>query len=119
MKSSATLALARGYRVPVGVANVEGKKVIEWVEKPLLNLYVGIGILILDAKILTQLPLLSEKKKELDITKDLIPYLVEKGYPVNAYLTDSYWYDVGSIEKYEKLNNSELEKYFNFLFPSL
>ncbi len=60
-----------------------------------------------------------EKKKELDITKDLIPYLVEKGYPVNAYLTDSYWYDVGSIEKFEKLDNNELEKYFNFLFPSL
>lgn len=50
--------------------------------------------------------------------RDLIPYLVTKGELVHAYFTDSFWYDVGSTEKYEKLDNGEIEKHFSFLLDS-
>lgn len=116
---AATLALARGYQVPVGVAELKGDTVVGWVEKPVLGLNVGIGILALDAEVLSGLSLLSENKKDLDITKDLIPYLVYRGDPVHAYVTDSFWYDVGSTEKYEKLDNGTIEKHFSFLFPEI
>jgi mannose-1-phosphate guanylyltransferase len=112
----ATLALASGYQVPVGVAELKGDTVVGWVEKPTLNLNVGIGILALEAKALNELPRISENKRDLDIMKDLIPHLVDRGNPVHAYITDSFWYDVGSTEKYEKLDNGTIEKYFGFLF---
>lgn len=115
-RAVATVALARLFQVPVGVAEVEGDAVTKWVEKPTLDLNVGMGILVLSTKVLGTLSHLSKDKKNLDITRDLIPYLVEKGVPVQAYFTKSFWYDVGSVEKFEKLNNGEIEKHFKFLF---
>jgi mannose-1-phosphate guanylyltransferase len=41
----ATLAVAHGYQVPVGVAEVKGKRLVGWVEKPTLDINAGIGIL--------------------------------------------------------------------------
>jgi len=35
---------------------------------------------------------------------------------VKAYVTDAFWYDVGSLEKYEKLDHDDIEKRFAFLF---
>jgi NDP-sugar pyrophosphorylase family protein len=44
---------------------------------------------------------------------DLIPHLIAKGRRVEAYVTEDFWYDVGSTEKYEKLNSDLLEKIFD------
>ena len=115
-KSAVTLAVVHGYQVPVGVASVDGTRVVRWVEKPQLNLDVGIGILAIDAEILEQLSQMGKGAKELDITRDFIPWLQDKGYPVGAYVTDSFWYDIGSTEKYEKLDNGLIDKTFKFLF---
>lgn len=40
-----------------------------------------------------------EERKRLDFGYDLIPYLVEKGFPIYGYEID-VWFDVGSPEKY-------------------
>jgi len=114
--AAATLALAKGYCVPVGVAEVKGGEVVGWAEKPTLDLHVGIGILAFDARVLEDLPPMVEAKKELDITGDVVPYLVHRGDRVQAYLTDSFWYDVGSVEEYEKLDNKVIEKTFSYLY---
>jgi mannose-1-phosphate guanylyltransferase len=114
--AAATLALAKGYSVPVGVAEVKGGEVVGWAEKPTLDLHVGIGILAFDARVLEDLPPMAEAKKELDITGDVVPYLVHRGDRVQAYLTDSFWYDVGSVEEYEKLDNKVIEKTFSYLY---
>ena len=114
--AAATLALARGYNVPVGVAKVKGGSVVGWAEKPAIDIHVGIGILALDSKVLGELPSLAENRKELDIMGDLVPYLLGRGAPVGAYVTDGFWYDVGSIEKYEKLDNDAVDRHFSFLY---
>ena len=115
-KAAATLALARGFQVPVGVAEVKEKRVTHWVEKPELDLLAGIGILALDAGVLEELRSLGRSLSDLDITRDFIPHLINKGYLVSAYITDAFWYDVGSTEKYEKLDNGVIEKHFRFIF---
>ena len=48
--------------------------------------------------------------------RDFIPYLIERGMPVKAYVTDAFWYDIGSLEKYEKLDHDDVERRFAFLF---
>lgn len=40
------------------------------------------------------------KKGSFDIGSDLIPYLIENGYPVYGYVSDKLWFDVGSPPRY-------------------
>jgi mannose-1-phosphate guanylyltransferase len=47
---------------------------------------------------------------------DFIPFLVENGRLVKAYLTDAFWYDIGSIERYERLENNLLKRELDYLF---
>ncbi|NIW12785.1 MAG: hypothetical protein GWN31_02375 [Candidatus Thorarchaeota archaeon] len=46
----------------------------------------------------------------------VIPHLVRIGKPVYGYLSDAFWYDVGSTEAYEKLSPKLVEETFSYLF---
>lgn len=114
--AAATVALAKGYHVPVGVAQLKGSYVESFVEKPLLDLSVGIGILALRGRTAEDLEHLHKLSKKVDLMRDLLPYLIQNGKPVTAYLTDAFWYDVGSIERYEKLDNDVIDNHLSILF---
>lgn len=114
-KAMATLALSTGYQVSVGVAEVSEGKLIDWAEKPTLGLNVGIGILMLNGSVLRELEQLSLDHSEFDIMSHLIPHLIKKN-AVQAYFTNAFWDDVGSAERYEKLENGIIEKHFEYLF---
>ena len=115
--ATATLALTKGYQVRVGVANVDGNDITLWREKPTLDLYAGIGIMTLNGAAITELEELfaSTQTKEIDIMSHFVPYLLKKRLCVKAYVTDAFWYDIGSTERYEKLENSELEKALHYI----
>jgi len=114
--SAATVALARGYKVPVGVARIRGSRVENFVEKPLFDLLVTIGILVLRSDILSYLERLHNLSQNIDLMKDLLPCLIQNGKSVSAHLTDAFWYDVGSIERYEKIDNHVIENHLSCLF---
>jgi len=111
--SAATLAMANGFSIPVGVAEVEGRVVKSWVEKPKIDVYAGIGIVALSPVALGALKELAISRERIDIMGDLISFLLERGEKVEAYLTDAFWYDVGSTEKYEKIDNGLIDKLFS------
>lgn len=107
--------LSRRYRVPVGVAEVRGGEIVQLVEKPDLNINITTGIFALQSKVLKSLELLKLSRLEripkgLDIMADLISHLIEDGKKVIPYMTDAAWYDVGSIENYEKMDNNIIER---------
>lgn len=110
--SVATLAVTNGFEVPVGVAEVEGRDVKGWVEKPRIDIYAGIGVVALSPVTLVGLKELAVGREDVDIMGDLVPYLLKRGEMVKAYLTDAFWYDVGSTEKYEKIDNGLVDKLF-------
>lgn len=112
-----TIAVARGYRIPVGVVYVEGNRVLKMEEKPILDLPVSIGILAIKIEVLEYLKMLSEEYigGEMDIMSHLIPTLISMNVPVYAYLTDRFWYDVGSTERYEKLDVKLVDRLFKYL----
>ncbi len=110
-KASATIAITRKYQVRVGIANLEDDRIIGLKEKPVLDLPVTIGVIILDGKVLEMLETLSKRKRNFDIMGDLIPSLLRSGESVNAYFHDSFWYDVGSTERYEKLDHETVDKF--------
>jgi mannose-1-phosphate guanylyltransferase len=111
--AAATLALSRGYQVRVGVAEVTEGAVTGWTEKPTLDLQVGMGILVLDASVLPALERLSARDGTLDLMSHLIPHLLATGAVVHAYVTEAFWYDVGSTERYEKLDNSVIDTFLD------
>ncbi|RLE74590.1 MAG: hypothetical protein DRJ56_07215 [Thermoprotei archaeon] len=102
--SAATLALSRGYRVRVGVAHLDADgRVTKFEEKPQLELPVSIGVLVLSARSFRYLEEVVAEHESPDVMSHLIPLMIERGERVMGYVTDAFWYDVGSIERYEKL----------------
>jgi mannose-1-phosphate guanylyltransferase len=106
-----TVALSRKYELPVGVAEVVDDRVVSFTEKPSIDLYVSIGILVINSKIIAELDRLALERNNLDIMSDFIPYLIKNGRLVKPYIIDAFWYDVGSTEKYEKLTNELVQRY--------
>ncbi len=104
-QASVTLAVTNGYEVPVGVATIKGTTVVNWVEKPKIDLYAGIGIVVLSPESLEALKEIAIGRDTVDIMGDLVPHLIMNGKRVEAYVTDAFWYDLGSTEKYEKLDH--------------
>ena len=112
----ATLALASGFSVRVGIAELsDDGKIKGFVEKPMVKKPVSIGIVALEGEVLEDIGnALSDGS--LDLMGDVVPRLIEDGKPVYGYLTDAFWYDVGSIEAYEKLDHNHVNELFTYLF---
>lgn len=108
--AAATLAVTKGYEVPVGVADLKGTRVDNWLEKPKIDLFAGIGIVVLSLESIETFNEIAFSKEKVDIMSDFIPYLLKKGKRVEAYLTNAFWYDLGSTEKYEKLDNGLVDE---------
>ena len=105
-----TLVLASRYQVPVGIAEVsDGDDVIELREKPWLPLKATIGILAVNPSLLDGIE--KDLGRSFDIMGDLIPKLIKDGCKVKAYIYDGLWYDVGSMEKYIKLDHKTLAEF--------
>ncbi|MDK6027999.1 nucleotidyltransferase family protein [Ignisphaera sp. 4213-co] len=109
-KADATVVLADKYQVPVGVAKIDNlNNVVELVEKPWLNFYVSIGVLVMEPYILKNVE--NYLGKSFDIMSDLVPWLIRKGFSVKAYIYNDFWYDVGSLERYVKLDYNVIKKF--------
>lgn len=110
--SDLTIAVATGYRVPVGVAEVEDEVVTGLLEKPRLEGSVVVGIFALKPAILEHF---REAKGKLDFVGQVIPKIIDEGAEVHAYFFDGTWFDVGSSEEYEKLKPEDIDKLYSHL----
>jgi len=113
--AAATLALSMNYNVSVGVAQVEGTRVVKLEEKPPLGRPVTMGILAVKTESLSVLAEIARPNSEVDLMRDFIPELIRRGQRVEGYVTDAFWYDVGSIERYEKLDPLLVDSELSFL----
>jgi len=107
-----TIALTRVEKVEeYGIAELDKDMMIKrFIEKPLAerapsNL-ANAGIYLLSPEVRKiveneEVKKMMEERRRLDFGFDLIPYLVDKGFPVYGYEL-KVWYDVGSPERYLK-----------------
>ena len=108
-KYDAVLVVANRYQIPVGVAEVDdNNNVLSLREKPWLNVKVTIGILSLNTDVLKNIE--NELGTKFDIMGDLIPYMINNKMKVKAYIYNDDWIDVGSLERYKKIDNNLLKK---------
>jgi len=115
--ADATLALARRYNISVGKADLEGTRITRFIEKPDLMQPVSIGILVLSGSVMKDMVVLQAEGRfrSFDLMGDVVSWLVARGRRVEGYLTDAFWYDVGSIERYERLSQEKLTEAMGFL----
>ncbi len=106
-RAAATLAVSPTFQLPVGVAEITSGRVKALREKPQIPINVTIGILLLEAHTVRKAP------EAADIMADLIPTLIQQGEKVAAYISDAFWYDVGSTERYEKLTSEMVDKHLS------
>lgn len=115
--ASATIALTTGLKINEGVGTVEGDWITEFVEKPRLDMRASIGILVLEGAVVKDMATSQEEAQSLsyDLMGDVVQRMVSEGGKVAAYLTDAFWYDVGSIERYERLSNEQISEELGYL----
>ena len=101
--ADATLVLASGYPLPVGVANVRGSRIMKVTEKPTLSLNVMTGCMILGPKATKLLRRIASAEKT-DLMTHFVPELLSHRQRVVAYFLKGRWYDVGNVTSFEKLN---------------
>jgi mannose-1-phosphate guanylyltransferase len=108
-----TVALSSGFKVRVGLANLDRNgKILGFEEKPTLEKPVSVGISVLKGEMLEVMRSLKGEKQELDLMGEVFPHLLEVGKPVYGYVSDAFWYDVLSTEAYEKLDPKLVDETF-------
>ena len=112
-KAWGTVALSSGFKVRVGLANLDSDgKIIGFEEKPTLEKPVSVGISVLNGETLEDMKALKGEKQELDLMGEVFPHLLKVDKPVYGYVTKAFWYDVLSIEAYEKLEPKLVDDIF-------
>ncbi len=115
--AKATIALTTELRINEGTAEVDGDWITAFKEKPLLDTMASIGVLVIDGSIIDDMMKLQVGSQftSFDMMGDVVQYLVEYKHKVAAYLTNAFWYDVGSVERYERLGNERINEELGFL----
>lgn len=96
-EAALTIAMHRkSVDIHLGVIESHGGLVTGYVEKPTLHYDVSMGIYVYDARALDYLP---EGSCQFP---DLVLRLLDAGVPVATFMTDAEWYDIGTVEEYER-----------------
>ncbi len=109
--AASTIVTNQGYRLPVGIIEERNGRVTSLIEKPTLEIQVGIGLVIIEGFTLGILESLCKRMTTVDLMRDFLPAIIKSGLKVKAFRSDALWYDVGSLEQYEKLNELPVNKF--------
>jgi len=114
--AAATVALARGFRIRVGTADTENGFIKGFHEKPEIDDPVSVGILVISGSVVKEMSEMhkGEDDGSFDMMGDVVPYLIEKGKPVGAYVSKAFWYDLGSLERYERFEQERLSRMLKY-----
>ena len=96
--ADATMVVRKwSQQIPFGVVNLDGEKIIDIAEKPVIQKFISAGIYVL-SKVVTDL---ANQNERLDMP-DLFARSKEKGLKLIAYEMDGYFTDVGRIDDFDR-----------------
>jgi mannose-1-phosphate guanylyltransferase len=113
-RADLTLVLSTNYSVPVGIAEVKRGRVMGFREKPKLGFNVTTGCMAMSKSCL---PVLASTVNEggTDMMSHFVPKVLGEGMDVRPFYLKGFWYDVGTTEAYEKLDDETVERNLKFL----
>lgn len=104
----ALVAVENPLEFGVALLDSEGR-LKRFVEKPgwgeVFSNTINAGIYVIEPEVLELIP----KGTEFDFSRDLVPLLLKKGYPVYGYIHNGYWRDIGNTEAYRKVHEELLD----------
>lgn len=112
-KASASIALTPVEDPTIyGVVETDaGNRVKRFVEKPswdeVTTNMINAGIYILEPEILNYIP----PKVFFTFERNVFPAALERGQAIYGYPSEAYWIDIGTPEKYLRLNHDLLQRY--------
>jgi NDP-sugar pyrophosphorylase family protein len=91
--------VTKAFQTPLsyGVIRCEGDQIVEITEKPVLESIINAGIYCIEPKCLEVIP-----ENEPYGMNTFIRTLIQKGFSVGQYRMDSYWFDIGQFQDYER-----------------
>lgn len=106
-----TVALnRREVKIDFGITNVSNDRIVEYIEKPVINHLVSMGIYVLENRVFDYI----KPGEYLDLP-DLVKKLIKEGETVNGYVFGGYWLDIGRYEDCNKANE-DIEDVYSKLF---
>ena len=109
-----TLVLSNNYAVPVGIADVTRGRVSAFREKPNLGLKVTTGCMAISKRCESVL-YNTVNDGGTDMMSNFVPAVIKEKMNVRPYYLRGFWYDVGTTEAYEKLDDETVERHLRFL----
>lgn len=83
---------------------------VSFIEKPkpeqIFSNFINAGIYIFEPEVLKKIP----ANKVVSVERDVFPELLVKGHKIAVYRDDSYWIDIGTIEKYIQVHQDIMDK---------
>ncbi|MEM1971016.1 MAG: nucleotidyltransferase family protein [Candidatus Anstonellales archaeon] len=94
--SNLTIALKiHNVIIEYGVAMIDNNRILNFEEKPTYTYYINTGIYVIKKNILDHI------RVGEDFAKDVFPKLLNQGIPIDYYITDEFWADIGRVKDYE------------------
>jgi NDP-sugar pyrophosphorylase family protein len=88
----------RSVKIDLGVIECDQQaKLTRYIEKPTHHYRVSMGVYIFDPRIKTYIP----RNQRLDLP-DLLMGMLSKHEPVQCYMYEGYWLDIGRIDDYQQ-----------------
>jgi len=103
IKNKADMAVAAvpySVNIPYGIFDIEKGYIKALKEKPSYNYYANAGIYIIKTKLLDLVP-----EDTFFNATDFMDKLISKGYSVVRYPLIGYWYDIGKMEDYKRVQD--------------
>jgi len=91
---------AKRVQIDLGVIQHSGGYISDYIEKPTMDYHVSMGIYVYERRAIDFLPDGPCQFPE------LVWRLLAANEPVSAYLTDADWYDIGTLDEYERASNA-------------
>lgn len=114
-KTDATIAVRRYRKEETGFAIVKNGIIQEFKEKPTIELQMAecLGIYIIDSKIISTIKTKSQRKKDLNLSYDILQPLSKKGKIAAYDIGKTQWLDIDSptrVERNKELVSSIIKK---------
>lgn len=97
-------------KIDLGVLKIENGQFVDYIEKPVYNYDVSMGIYMMNKKVIEHIPY----NTRLDIP-DLMLNLRDNKFNIRCYSRDYYWLDIGRIDDYETAVNIFQDRRSEFL----
>ena len=100
----ATVATKRHtHTLPYGIAEIEETQILHLREKPSFHYFINAGVYVINPEVLNRI----SNEQTVDMP-DIVQELIDANQRVGSFAVHEYWIDIGTLDKYEQVQNDYL-----------